>query len=161
MRLLIAVVLLSGNVLFSAALPQEQDQDKATLMQIYNNEMQDYQSWAIVPGSTEKMPGKGAHGKFITTYANAVALNAIQTNASAMPDGAILVKDNFNTPEDGKPWSAVMMKKIDGEWFFGVFFPLYEPKAAGLGTPGKQLSLCMDCHRKAVNDRVFLWRKKQ
>ena len=148
------------SFLFGASPVATQDNAKETLMQIYKNDMKDYQKWSVVPGTKKMMPGKGAHGKFITTYTNEIAQKAIDADADAMPDGALLVKDNFHTADDAKPWSAVIMKKIDGKWFFGVFAPLYEAKMAGFpeaGTPAEKA--CMSCHAKAPNDKVFLWQK--
>lgn len=138
--------------------PQSKD-EKGIVKSTYDQEMADYQSWSIIPGSKEKMPGKGAHGKFVTTYANAVALQAMNANSDVLPDGSILMKDNFHKMEDVKPWSAVMMKKVDGKWLFGVFFPPYEVKAAGFGDAKGKLDMCLECHVKAPNDQVFLWQK--
>ena len=143
--------------LLIGAYPQDA---KQTLAQIYEKEMQGYQSWSLVPDSEAKMPGKGAHGKFITTYVNDIGLKAMNTGADALPDGTILIKDNFHKTDDSAPWSAVMMKKIDGKWFFGVFFPPYEAKMAGFPEPGTPAEkACLSCHVKAPNDRVFLWQK--
>ena len=52
------------------------------------------ENWSLWPGTEAFYKGNQPHGILLTTYVNPVALRAIESGASAMPDGAIVVKEN-------------------------------------------------------------------
>jgi hypothetical protein len=51
-------------------------------------------NWNPWPGKGEKYVGTQPHGVRLTTYVNNIALEALQDGATALPDGAIVVKEN-------------------------------------------------------------------
>lgn len=111
----------------------------------YITETNPYLGWGFWPGYTEIYPGKSPHGKFLKLYANAQALKAAR-EGKPMPDGAIIVKENYG--EDKKTLMAITpMYKVKGynpeagDWFWAK----YEPSGKAL-KEGK-LKGCIDCHR--------------
>ncbi len=54
-----------------------------------------YTDWATWPGKGELYVGTEPHGMLLTTYVNALALDAITNKAGAMSAGAIVVKENY------------------------------------------------------------------
>ena len=65
--------------------------------------------------------GQSPHGVYLTIYGNHIAISAVKAKQKTMPNGAILVKDNFDM--DKKTLVAVNpMFKVkgfnpeDGDW---------------------------------------------
>ena len=104
-----------------------------------------YLGWGFWPGHYGMYPGKSPHGAYLKIYANGVALKAAREGKS-MPNGAILVKENYG--KDKKTLMAVTpMYKVKGynpdagDWFWAK----YEPTGKALKS-GK-VKGCIDCHR--------------
>ena len=56
----------------------------------------DYRNtWTLWPGKGELYTGQDPHGILLTTYLNDLALQALNSGASRMPPGAIIVKENY------------------------------------------------------------------
>ena len=56
----------------------------------------DYQeNWELWPDLGEKYSAKEPHGMLLTTYLNAAALDGLLSKEGSMPDGAIIVKENY------------------------------------------------------------------
>ena len=56
----------------------------------------DYRStWTLWPGKGELYTGQEPHGMLLTTYLNDLALQALNSGASRMLPGAIIVKENY------------------------------------------------------------------
>ena len=142
--------------LLAAFAPVDREADKRALQKIFDEEMQDYRSWSLIPGSEALVDGSGPHGDYITTYVNDVALKAIESKAASMPDGAIIVKDNFKKDKEYR--STVIMKKTDGKWFWGLLKPYGKARSAGLGAQGQRMDTCEKCHNSAKKDGVFYWK---
>ena len=115
----------------------------------------DYQaSWETWPGLPEKYQGTEPHGFLLTTYLNSAALAVVKDGSSSMPDGAILVKENY-TPEGVLAATTVMYKKAGynpdhNDWFWA--------KVLADGTVEKegQVEGCQTCHGGAKdNDYVM------
>lgn len=140
-----------------AAVPlTDEKSDLAQLTAIHRSEMQGYRSWPLFPGTTPLMPGEGPHGDFITTRVNASALAAAQAGSAAMPDGAIIAKENFTANKEYR--STVVMKKIGGRWFWGLLKPDGVARSAGTGLGGSRLKTCLECHAKAGRDQIYAWK---
>ena len=98
--------------------PELPDTTEASLL-AYLDEV-DYQgNWDLWPNSTEKYPGEDPHGALLTIRMNDAAFNAV---GGAMPDGAIIVKEN-HTPAGDLAAITVMYKKSGyapehGDWFW-------------------------------------------
>jgi hypothetical protein len=103
-----------------------------------------YLGWGYFPGYYGIYPGKTPHGAFLKIYANGIALKAAR-EGKPMPNGAILVKENYG--KDKKTLMALTpMYKVKGynpeagDWFWAKY-----------GADGKILASgkaegCIKCH---------------
>ena len=124
----------------------------------YMTETNPYQGWGYWPGYAGIYPGKSPHGKYLKLFANPVALKAAR-EGKPMPDGAILVKENYG--EDQKTLMAVTpMYKVKGynpeggDWFWVKYGPNGKIEAAG------QPKGCVSCHG-AVKDKDWIFTQPQ
>lgn len=107
----------------------------------------DYESWALWPEKGELYPGTEPHGMLLTTYVNALAEDALTNGAAEMPDGAIVVKDNYK-PDSTLAATTVMYKAEgyapdQGDWFWAKYGADGSVQAAG------HVETCMGCHSQA------------
>ena len=120
----------------------------------YISVIDSYQNWQLWPGKGKLYEGKHPHGAFLTTYLNTEAFSAVQSKTGMLPDGAIVVKENY-TPEKKLAAITVMYKKSGynteaGDYFWIKYAPdgniLKEGKVAG----------CINCHTSVkANDWLF------
>ena len=77
-----------------------------------------YRAWAPAPDYDQPQPTVGAHGDTALVYLNDVAIAATNSEESldAWPDGAILVKDSFDS--DGELYRIAAMEKREGAWIW-------------------------------------------
>ncbi len=104
----------------------------------------DYTQWKFFPGYEGMYPGQSPHGAHLKLYANDIAYKAAK-NGQPMPDGAILVKENYG--KDQKTLMAItpMYKSSGynsgaGDWFWAKYGP--DGKAAVAG----KVESCISCH---------------
>jgi hypothetical protein len=120
----------------------------------YITEMKDYRQWPFFPNKGTLYPGKHPHGSLLVTYVSPETLIALQNNEARLPDGTIIVKENYNLQK--KLQTTTVMYRIDGynpengDWFWLEYTPdqtvLKEGKAEG----------CINCHRAVKsNDWIF------
>ena len=74
------------------------------------------------PDLGEKYSAKEPHGMLLTTYLNPAALDGLLSKEGSMPDGAIIVKENY-TAEEELQANTVMYKKSGynpehNDWFW-------------------------------------------
>jgi len=113
-----------------------------------------YKGWGYWPGNYGVYPGQSPHGAYLRLYANGIALKAAR-EGKPMPDGAILVKENYG--KDQKTLMAVTpMYKVKGynpdggDWWWGKYGPNGEVMASG------QVKGCIKCHRaQKAKDWIF------
>ncbi|NIW35421.1 MAG: hypothetical protein GWN32_02375 [Gemmatimonadetes bacterium] len=118
-------------------------------------------SWALWPGKGRLYMGQEPHGMRLTTYVNDIAARALASGAEEMPDGAIVVKENF-TPDSALAAITVMYKRNGynpdhANWFFSKFRPDGEVDQApnGMRLAGR-VPGCQNCHgSKKDNDYIF------
>jgi hypothetical protein len=113
-----------------------------------------YQKWEFWPGHDGIYPGKSPHGAFLKLYANPSAIAAAKAG-EPMPEGAIIVKENFG--KDEKTLMAVTpMYKIKGynpdggDWYWAKYGADGKVEAAG------QPKGCINCHQ-AMKDKDWLF----
>jgi len=113
----------------------------------YISETNPYTEWKHWPGYEEMYPGTSPHGAFLKLYVNDVAYQAIQEGKTMMPEGAIIVKENYS--EDKSTLMAVTpMYKMEGfnpeggDWFWGRYGADGNVMASG------KVKGCIDCHKK-------------
>ncbi len=115
----------------------------------------DYQdSWKLWPGLGEKYAGDDPHGMLLTTYLNPAAYDALTGKDGIMPEGAVMVKENY-TPEGELAATTTMYKKSGcnadhNDWFW--------LKVLADGTVDKQGKVegCQTCHGE-VADNDYVW----
>jgi hypothetical protein len=136
----------------TAADQQFQPSGKAIWVQMQNA---DYtRNWAMWPGTQALYKGNEPHGMLLTTYVNKPALDAIRNKAGTMPDGALVIKENYMP--DGKLAAITVMYKAknynpsDGDWYWVK----YEPDGR-VDVEGKD-PMCIACHG-AVRTNDFLF----
>lgn len=128
------------------------------------NYLQDaqYRNWAPAPGQKEGVyPGQSPHGAFLKMYLNRKAI----ANPKNMPQGSIIVKENFG--KDGKTLMAVtVMYRVKGynpqgnDWYWVKYKPngsvALTPPAKGSKRIAGRFKSCIECHSGSDgNDFAF------
>jgi hypothetical protein len=113
-----------------------------------------YQSWSMWPGESAMYEGREPHGMLLTTYVNGPASHAAQEKTRPMPEGTVIVKENYK-PTKELAAITVMVKSQDynpdgGDWWWAKYGPdgktLKEGKVAG----------CLGCHgMEKANDYIL------
>ncbi len=112
------------------------------------------QNWEMWPGKPAFYQGTEPHGALLTTYLNGPAYEAVTQKTGTMPNGAVVVKENYK-PDSSLAATTVMYKKegYDPEaddWFWAKYGP-----EGGVQASGKVES-CIQCHAEAKdNDYLF------
>jgi hypothetical protein len=107
-------------------------------------EQESYRNWELWPGTSERYPGSEPHGMLLTTYVNDIARDALTRGATPLPDGAIIVKENYMP--DGSYDAATVMVKRQGynpehnDWFWAKYGPDGAVDEAG------RIEMCQACH---------------
>ncbi|NPV08221.1 MAG: c-type cytochrome [Anaerolineae bacterium] len=115
----------------------------------------DYQdNWSTIPGKGTFYTGQFPHGMLLSTYLNPEAALAVASQSGSMPDGAIIVKENYL--EDRTLDAYTVMWKREGynpghnDWFWAKYGPGGALDIAG-AVPG-----CISCHGSVwSNDYIF------
>lgn len=119
------------------------------------------ENWTLWPGKGRFYTGREPHGMLLTTYLNPAAARALESGASRMPDGAIIVKENYMP--DSTLAAVTVMYKVRGynsehnDWFFTKHLPSGELDRMpnGMAMQGR-LPGCQNCHgARAANDYIF------
>ena len=119
------------------------------------------ENWQTWPDKGELYAGQAPHGMLLTTYLNEAALEALTGKAGTMPDGAIVVKENYMP--DSTLAAITVMYKVAGynsehnDWFFTKHKPSgdLETMPNGMAMEGR-LPGCQSCHLvKKDNDYLY------
>ena len=136
--------------------------DRATWIQV---NAEPYQMPAAVaalcaPGTQAGNSQKDPHASaYITVYVNKIGRDAMfAKQAQRFPEGSMIVKEKYSTPEDRTPLLYTIMRKREagynpqvGDWEFSVV----GPNGTQLQASGK-LENCQGCHvGKSESDFVF------
>jgi hypothetical protein len=120
----------------------------------YITKSRPYTAWDIWPGKGKMYKGTQPHGEFLTTYVSDAAMSGIRSKKGAMPDGAIIVKENYGT--DKKFAALTVMYKIKGyhasaaDWFWAKYDGSGKVLASG------KAEACIKCHEaKKDNDYIY------
>jgi hypothetical protein len=151
--MLIVVAATAGCELSGSQSTDEGGTDGASLWTYISSE-NPYKSWELAPGKGEFYPAEEPHGALLTTYVNDQALDAIEGRKGVMPDGAIIVKENYRPDKTLETISV--MKKVEGynpqakDWFWVEYKPNGEVEEEG------KVFSCIGCHSKErENDYSF------
>lgn len=114
----------------------------------------DYRSWPLWPGKGTLYPGQHPHGAFLTTYVTPAAATAISARAGKLPDGAMVVKENYSAEK--KLVAVTVMYRVKGynpeggDWFYLKYAPDGSIDKEG------QVAGCIGCHAAVKgNDWLF------
>ncbi|MFQ5956311.1 MAG: cytochrome P460 family protein, partial [Candidatus Brocadiales bacterium] len=113
-----------------------------------------YTGYKFWPGKTPLYKGTVPHGALLNLYVTENAHAAAVSKAGVMPDGSILVKENYKP--DKTLASVTVMYKVAGynpeanDWFWAKYSPAGDIMAEG------KVPMCIACHggRKA-NDYLM------
>jgi cytochrome P460 len=111
-------------------------------------QQENYTTWALWPGKQKLYSGQEPHGALLTTYVNALAQDALTNGADRMPEGAIIVKENYGP--DQKLMAATVMEKVpgydpnNGDWFWAKY------GADGKAEVSGRVDMCYGCHKGAA-----------
>ncbi len=114
----------------------------------------DYKTWKMWPGTSAFYQGQLPHGAWLTTYVNEPAFNAIEAKAGSLPDGSIVVMENYSSAKELT--ALTMIYKVKGynpegdDWFWARYLP-----DGKIDSEGK-VSLCMVCHGMAKNNDYIM-----
>jgi hypothetical protein len=117
-------------------------------------------SWTSWPDKGSLYTGQQPHGALLTTYLNEAAAEALAAKAGTMPEGAIIVKENY-MPDESLAAVTVMYKVKgynpgEGDWFYSKHNPDGTlAMAADMALEGR-VAGCVGCHRaKSANDFIY------
>lgn len=111
------------------------------------------ETWELLPATSPLHTGAGHHGALLTTYANPVAMEALERAAPSMPPGAAIAVEDYMA--DSTLSTISVMLRVDdpdsgaGEWRFTRFAPTGEVEAGPMDG-------CRSCH-VLEPDFVFGW----
>lgn len=114
----------------------------------YIHKTHPYTKWQMWPGKHGLYPGRSPHGAFLKLYVNDIAHKAAKAHRP-MPDGAILVKENY-AKDKTTLLSITPMYKTDrynpaaGNWFWAKYGPDGKAMKAG------KVKSCIECHKNAT-----------
>ena len=133
--------------------PELPDTTAASVL-AYLEEVDYRESWELWPGRGEKYQGDDPHGILLTTYLNPAAYDALDSKAGIMPDGAVVVKENY-IPEGSFAANTVTYKKSGYNPDHNDWFCL---KVLADGTVEKEgmVEGCQTCHGDA-RDNDYIW----
>lgn len=120
----------------------------------YITEENDYKNWRMWPGTSALYRGTEPHGVFLTTYVTDNAFSAIEGKMGSLPDGSIIIKENYN-PDKELEAVTVMYKVKDfdpehNDWFWLKYSP------DGMIDDEGKVAGCIDCHGLGKdNDYLF------
>ena len=175
MRSLIAVGVVTAAAVTAIAATTYQPDDSYSALKVkpdttgaaiwaYLQEEDYRENWSLWPGTEALYKGNQPHGMLLTTYVNDVALRALGSGASQMPDGAIVVKENY-MPNKELAAITVMFKRQGyngdhNDWFFSKHLPsgdLDKMEMNGMTMPMEgRLPGCQNCHlAKKDNDYLY------
>jgi hypothetical protein len=117
-------------------------------------ENEPYTQWKLWPGTEKMYEGTEPHGSFLTTYVNETALRAIEERSGQMPEGAVIVKENYTSEREFD--SITAMYKVNGynpeagDWFWIKYDLEGQIEAEG------KIEGCIACHQKAQDNDFLL-----
>lgn len=112
-------------------------------------------SWHYIPGvPAGKYEGNPPHGAILRTFTNNIGFDALSKKEFPLPDGAIIVKENYMP--DGELAAVTVMQKIKGynpeagDWFWAKYAPDGTVQVSG------KVDSCIGCHaQKKSSDWIF------
>jgi hypothetical protein len=154
LAIVLAVTLILSGMLFAQAKKGPAADGKSVWDFIQKEK---YQGWKMWPGTEAQYQGPEPHGAFLTTYVNPAAFDAIKGKKGKLPEGAMIVQDNFGKDKKLK-WIDVMYKvkgfnPQGGDWFWAQYKPSGKVESEG------KVDECIKCH-EAQKGNDYTWTSK-
>ena len=146
------IVLSSAGVLGAAEAPALPDATAQAVLEYMK--ASSYQGWALMPGTERMRTGKQPHGALQNVYANDVAMKGFAAKSSPMPNGTLIVKENF-TADSIPQGMTIMYKKAGYNPEAGDFFWLKVDANMKVQAEGK-VAGCISCHTAAAGAKDYL-----
>ena len=115
----------------------------------------DYREYSQWPAHDGMRPGQSPHGVWHSVYGNNTLFDALPAENAEAPEGAIIVKENFDADKALK--SLTVMAKVsewdedNGDWFWANYRPDGTINAEG------SVGGCISCHEGMKdNDYVII-----
>jgi len=120
-------------------------------------DISDYAKWGQFPESTELTLSETHNNMFVISYVNDVVTKAVADGTVPLPDGAIIVKENYAKKDDPMPMALTVMSKMGKDWYWAQGTPDGQVFMGPDGPlEGKNVSMCVNCHGAATdNDSVL------
>jgi hypothetical protein len=151
---LAVLTLLSVPVLSRSTSEKKAPPAEGKAVYTYVTQTDSYKAWDLWPGKGELYTGKHPHGAFLTTYVSKDALKTITDKSGMFPEGAVIVKENYN--KEKKLAAVTVMYRVKGynpeagDWFWAKY------GADGSIQKEGMVKGCIGCHQtKIENDWVF------
>jgi len=148
------ILLLGGVGLFSGA-PAENDNPapEADAVWKYLSEAEYQRNWSHWPGKEPLYEGAEPHGVLLATYVNPVAQEALEGGKGELPEGSIIVKENY-TPQEELAAVTVMFKSTGynpdhNNWFW------LKRLANGTVEASGRVDSCQACHMASKRDYLM------
>lgn len=152
---LIGFIMFVGLFLFAglqAAQHNELPPAEGEAFWTYITETDSYEDWDHFPGYEGMYQGTHPHGAYLKLYANEIAMEAARAG-EPMPDGAILVKENYGEQKELKGITPMYKKEgfnpDAGDWFWAKYKPDGTVEESG------KVEGCIKCHQAAPEDYIF------
>jgi hypothetical protein len=115
-----------------------------------------YTSWSQFPEATERQQSQAHSGMWVLSYVNDTVGTAIEEGTVPLPDGAIIVKENYMGEDDETPMALTVMSKMSGDWYWVQGTPDGQVFLGPDGPlEGKDVGMCVMCH-SAAEDNDFV-----
>lgn len=120
----------------------------------YITQEKDYKQWKMWPGKGALYEGSEPHGMLLTTYVTDNAYSAILGKKGSIPDGGIIVKENYNPEKELVALTVIHKVKgynaANNDWFWAKYQPDGTIDAEG------KVEECINCHsQRRNNDFLF------
>lgn len=163
MILTVAIIAVLGvGIGFRPAPPQnkqvgtEKQIQAAKDLWTYITEKNDYKQWPLWPGEEGIREGESdRHGKFVRIFMNEL----VADDTSSLPDGSIIVKENFGAQSEDALGAITIMYRDTGydpehyDWFWIKYKPdgSLDQTPEGMSIVGR-VPGCIQCHQAADGD---------
>ncbi len=121
------------------------------------NETDPYKDWTAFPDLNGLLTSAVPHGPMTRVFINDIVAQAVADNATSLPGGSIIVKENIGENASDEADALTIMWKVKGfdpensDWFWANITPGGTVRGEG------RIDVCITCHGGARdNDFIFL-----
>ncbi|MDX2018980.1 MAG: hypothetical protein SF187_01970 [Deltaproteobacteria bacterium] len=113
-----------------------------------------YRDWPTFAENPTLKPSPTHNNMHVISYYNDVVGQAMASKTLPLPDGALIVKENWAAPTDAGPMALTIMHKQGADWYWCQVTPDGKVFLDDKGAPleGKSVTMCTTCHQTNIND---------